>query len=494
MEARPRRQHQAFSILALAALLGLAGTAAAQAPPVPQPEQPEVEQRRVREAAGEMEEARRAAGEAEILRPLQEGEEVTYQQVLQDPDNLELSYLYAQTLVKRGELRGAAAALERILLIRPDLPRARLFYAIVLFRLDSIREAEREFLVVQKYDLPPRLREEVERYLEAIADRKKITRYGASFSFGMQFDTNRNSSPRSGKREVFGISGFDVVDEDEEADDFGIFGLVELSAEHDLGLEAGHKLLGSASYYVSDQDHEDQLDLMAWSVEGGGLYRTDWADFTPMVYASLITLSSEQFFRNVGFRVRADRRLKPRIDVFGHALFEWQDFDATRQSITSKERTGMYGELMLGGAVQLTPAHRLSAEFTLADKSARGSSFDDRTHRVFGYFGQELQLRHTWLLGRGQFLLTTASVGRDSYDRADFRVTTQRTRRDLRTRASVIYGAPLEFLIPGVELPEPLRTLLVSVSAEYYRVSSNITNYTFDNAKATLLFTKSFSF
>jgi hypothetical protein len=207
----------------------------------------------------------------------------------------------------------------------------------------------------------------------------------------------------------------------------------------------------------------------------------------------VITLSSEQFFRNVGFRLRADRRLRPSLDVYGHALFEWQDFDAIRQSVTSNERTGMYGELMLGSGFQLTPAHRLDAELTLADKSARGSSTDN-TSRVFGYFGEEFELRHTWLLGRGQFLLTTASVGWDSYDRADFRVTTKRERRDLRTRANVIYGAPLEFLLPGVELPESLRTLLISVSAEYYRVSSNITNYTFDNAKATLLFTKYWSF
>ena len=43
--------------------------------------------------------------------------------------------------IRRGDVRGAGATLERILLMRPDLPRIRLLYAIVLYRLDNLDEA-----------------------------------------------------------------------------------------------------------------------------------------------------------------------------------------------------------------------------------------------------------------------------------------------------------------------------------------------------------------
>ena len=65
--------------------------------------------------------------------------------MLADPDNLELQSAVCPHQVAQGNVRGAAATLERILLIDPDLAQVRLFYAVVLFRLGNIDEAEQEF-------------------------------------------------------------------------------------------------------------------------------------------------------------------------------------------------------------------------------------------------------------------------------------------------------------------------------------------------------------
>ncbi|MBI5883660.1 MAG: hypothetical protein HZB91_11220 [Elusimicrobia bacterium] len=50
----------------------------------------------------------------------QAGSEVTYEQVMADPDNIELNYRYALSRVGRGDLRAAASTLERILLVKSD--------------------------------------------------------------------------------------------------------------------------------------------------------------------------------------------------------------------------------------------------------------------------------------------------------------------------------------------------------------------------------------
>src|SRR5271169_2770221 len=62
---------------------------------------------------------------------LEAGEaDVTYAQVLKDPDNIELNQRFANKQVRNGELKGASATLERILMLNPNLPNMRMFYAV----------------------------------------------------------------------------------------------------------------------------------------------------------------------------------------------------------------------------------------------------------------------------------------------------------------------------------------------------------------------------
>ena len=79
-------------------------------------------------------EVQRTADDALGLEELGGGPPVTYQQVLADPDNIDLNIRYALTQIRDGNVRGAGATLERILLIRPDLASVRVLFAIVLFR------------------------------------------------------------------------------------------------------------------------------------------------------------------------------------------------------------------------------------------------------------------------------------------------------------------------------------------------------------------------
>ena len=87
----------------------------------------------------------RAAGEALDYRAVEDGEPVSYADVLRDPDNVGLNFRFARQQVRRGDVKGSAATLERILLVNPSLAQVRLFYAVVLFRLENLNESQREF-------------------------------------------------------------------------------------------------------------------------------------------------------------------------------------------------------------------------------------------------------------------------------------------------------------------------------------------------------------
>ena len=137
------------------------------------------------------------AAAAAKARAAVEGEEVAYEQILADPDNIDLNLRYARSQIARADLKGAAATLERILLVNPDLAQVRLLYGIVLFRLDNMEESERMLKSVLALPTQPTLRDEVEEYLRQIRLRRKMTRWLASLSVGFQFDTNRNAAPSS---------------------------------------------------------------------------------------------------------------------------------------------------------------------------------------------------------------------------------------------------------------------------------------------------------
>jgi len=254
----------ALAALIAAALMSSAGLAQtgiqAQAPTTQEIERPE---RDVRTGirAGE------AGREAREL-PVIEGGAVTFDEVMRDPDNIDLNYRYAQTQIALGDVRGAAATLERILLIEPDLPRVRLLYAVVLFRLDNLDDAERELLAVRELDMPASLRTEIDLYLDEIGKRRQRTRIRALASVGAQYDTNRNSGPSSGRLFFVGseIPATGTARHRGDAS-FNAIGRVDLS--HDLGYQQRHKLVGSATYYDSDQVRQDSLDLRALTGEGG---------------------------------------------------------------------------------------------------------------------------------------------------------------------------------------------------------------------------------
>jgi tetratricopeptide (TPR) repeat protein len=131
------------------------------------------------------EQAGQAAGQALDILELDSGPPVTYADVLRNPDDIQLNLRFARAQVNEGNVRGAATTLERILLIDPNLAQVRLFYAVILYRLENLDEAEKELRTVAALDIPADVRAEVDRYLDRIALARRLTRFTASLSLGL---------------------------------------------------------------------------------------------------------------------------------------------------------------------------------------------------------------------------------------------------------------------------------------------------------------------
>lgn len=415
---------------------------------------------------------------------LLEGKDVSYEDVLKDPDNIELNVRFAQTQIRKGNLLGASATLERILLVNPNLVEVRVLYAIVLFRLDNMQLAESELKKAAALNIPDDLKSEIARYLKEIARRKRRTRFSALVNLGYQFDTNRKSSPSSKQLDTILGRAFLTPGLGREPDT-AFQGLARLAVEHDLGFQARHQILAAVSFYQADQADLDQFDLQALDVSAGLSYDMAPTTLKPNVYWKFLRLSHQPFLNGYGANIRLDHRYSKALTLFASGQAEHQKYFSIFESPSVDLRTGFEFQATLGATYVLLPTMRLTADLTRIRKKAR-ANFNE-------YRGYLAALNHTWLLGRGTFLLTHLSYGIDLYDTPDLLVSARR-RRDTRYRSRLTFGLPLPLLLFDAKLPAALSDVTVTLSGEFFRSASNITNFTYNNSRISMSITKRVDF
>lgn len=414
-------------------------------------------------------EVERTAEEALDLEAFGAGPPVSYADVLADPDNIDLNFRYALTQIRQGNVRGAGATLERILLIRPDLAVVRVLFAVVMFRLDNLDEAERELLTVREFDLEPALRREIDRYLDQIALRRKRTVFTLSTNLSVQFDWNRNASPKSEIRLAIDLPTR-AVGPNARQDDLSLNGLAQLSFEHDLGLQKRHMMIGGFVFYQGEQIQQDDLDLRA--VTGDFGFELDYAPdtFIPRLLYENIALSREKYVVARGAALDWTREFSNTWSVFANGTVKYQAYQNISTDATASQRTGTLYEAELGTTQVLSPRQRLRVSFGQArNVAARGYHSYDR---------HEASASHTYLFEEGDFLISSVTATYDRYDRNDPAISA-RNRHDKAGRIRLTYGAPWGTLFGDV--PEFWRDFTLTVSGEAFRQVSSITNYTYNN-------------
>jgi hypothetical protein len=173
------------------------------------------------------------------------------------------------------------------------------------------------------------------------------------------------------------------------------------------------------------------------------------------------------------------------VDIHASAWAQTQTFQATSSAATAPTRSGGRYDLEIGGAWSFAPSHRLGASLVLTRKAA------EESYNAYG--GHEASLSHLWLLGDGQFIATSASIGTDSYDEPDASIASF-SRRDDNRRFRTGYTLPLGNLFgwAGQEVAASLEDVTLTFSAEHFAARSNIPNYDYSNLRLQTLLVKRF--
>lgn len=409
---------------------------------------------------------------------------VTYEDILKDPDNINLNFRYAQNQIANGELLGASATLERILLVNPNLADVRLLYAVVLYRLDSLNEAQKELDLLKSVPLPAKIRNEVNQYQKRIKFRKKRTRFGVRESLGWGYDTNRNAAPHSKQLLAFNTA-LDAQGSNVQRGDTHFTNITTVDVNHDLGFQAGHSVFASFTYFLQRQTKVHSLNLGSFQYEVGGTYKSKYFNFTPSFFASHIFLSDQSFLRSQGGNFLFDRDINKKLNVFYNFRIERQDYMNISENNTATDRKGPQIDNLWGVNYTIIPTMRWTSCIGYSHKFAKQT--------LNAYDRISLNNTHTWIWPKGQFVINTLNAYFDNYDSPDFSVA-NRIRHDKSVRYRFTYGAPLETLLIGKIFPKPFKDIVFTFSYEYYHALSNITNYTYTNNKMEGLFTKRFEF
>ncbi len=326
-----------------------------------------------------------------------EGRRITYDEVLKRPNDIRLNLAFARTQIRDGDLIGASATLERILLVVPNNRDVRILYAIVLYRLDSLVEARRIFEQVLAGDLPPSLRGELVDYLDDLKRRSKRTTLSVLMGGAYIFDTNRNSSPSSelidsdsGRINLFGT--------DRAIHDSAFLGQVRVGIQHDLGFQRQHRIAAWVRGLHNEQMRLDRLTSSGLDAELRLILDFNPVTVEPWVEARYVLLSHQQYYRSVGggLRIRFPVSRKLRFSLFGSALAD--NFDDLSEEPIEHLRSGAEYRVGLGARYALNGTMSLAIQSIGLRKTA-GADF-------YRYWGTRQRLQHEWLLGQGMFLLS----------------------------------------------------------------------------------------
>lgn len=173
---------------------------------------------------------------------------VLFQTMLDQPGNLDAAFEYAALSSQVGDLEGAIATLERMLIFAPGLPRLQLELGVLYFRLSAFKTAKTYFdAAVSSANTPPEVRQKVEEYQQAIARNSDITAFSGVISAGTRYQTNANSGPTAATVTLNGLN-YVLSNEARKSSDVSLYTSGEFQSVIDLPMQGATFKTGLRTY------------------------------------------------------------------------------------------------------------------------------------------------------------------------------------------------------------------------------------------------------
>ena len=401
---------------------------------------------------------------------------ITYMQILQNPNDLDLNIKYAQQQGKMGNFKQTISTLERLNMLYPDNVEIKLYLLSVLVQVDSPEKANTiiDEMKLRK-DLEPEDLETLQEIEEELRDREpSLWKLTADFSTGAFFTNNVNSVSKNRlKEESDSVVGFNSAMHDRT-----LSAGMGLSATRPIGEESS--FLINASQSTSEQYSETDDDFQSYGLTFALDTVLGNQSLSPylMLSKSDYQTDADSFSKMYGFGgfFSVGER-----NSFSYG-YSFADSKGNHNSTddTAMETNSIAHAFTLGHDLILTPIISSSISLGYSDTDARVDAGND--YETYD-FGLGLNFAFPWA-----YIAVSNSVSFNDYKRVDTTVSSTKLRSDYTNTFDVMVTKAIGDIFPAID---PNRSLFINFSYERLFSEANMINYDYISDSLSLSFSKS---
>lgn len=396
--------------------------------------------------------------------------------MLADIGDPQKSFDFVQAATAVGDLRGAVAALERMLLINPGLANIQLELGVLYLRLGNAGLGQYHInRALQAPNVPRVVRERAEALLASSGGQGGRHFWRGQVSLAGHYDSNANAAPSSPEVLVFG-QAWDLSAESLEQSDS--FVDLSLGTTHTYAFPggAGHSFETSLLLYGNQYDKFSNLNFFIAGLDTGPAFRIGGSADAPVVLRPYVAgaydlLDGDHYLTSVGGGF--ELRVQSSVQTFSFLRVDYsnQDFQDTPNKRFVSDRSGGYISANAGITHQFGQAIQLSGDIGAEQANADA---DYQTYRRYGgglgirFFFNYGGVRPPWSLG------LSGRLRKADYDAADPQISSVVVRDDTRLDGIVSLDVPVS------------RSMLLSLRGQYTDNDSRVPNYVFDNTGGSL--------
>ena len=401
---------------------------------------------------------------------------ITYMQILQKPNDLDLNLKYAQQQGKMGNFKQTISTLERLNMLYPDNVEIKLYLLSVLVQVDSPEKANTIIEEMKlRRDLEPEDLETLLEIEEELKDREpSLWNLTADISMGSVFSNNVNSVSKTRTKE----ESDSVVAFNSAMHDRTLSGGIGLSATRPIGEESNFLINASHSsseqYAETDDDYQSYGLTLALDTVLGNQSLSPYLMLSKSDYQTDADSFSKMYGFGGFFSVGERNSLS-----YGYA-YSSSKGNHNSMDTTANETNSVGHSFTFGHDFIVTPIISTSLSLGYSDTDARVDAGNDyETYDV----GLGLNFAFPWA-----YIAVSNSISFNDYKKIDSSVTTSKIRSDYTNTFDIMLTKAIGDIFPTID---PNRSLFINLSYEKLFSEANMLNYDYITDSFSLSFSRS---